>query len=528
MNPAIAAVAREHAQLPTDQIIGEIRDRIGVWRPLPSVTYRESAIDYLVHPQDIAIPLGRELAMPSDAAVVAVDRVWSSDRMFHARKRYPGYRFVATDADWSVGEGAEVARTGRRAAAAAHRSPSGTDEPDRPGCRRPPHPTSHRDQPVARTNPTATPRRPRCWRFAPPTCSTVSGSGRARPRCSPDGPTVLGIEQGHPDLPAGTDVLDPGDTTVLPGLIDSHSHLVGDSRDGALDRVAGYTGDELAAVVAESLRTQLASGVTVVRDLGDRDWVAVAHRDRQHACSGATGSDPADEPTVLASGPPITSPGGHCHALGGEVSGHDDIARAVRERADRRVDVIKVMASGGMTTAGTDVLGTQFSDDDLTFLVHEAHRHGLPVTAHAHSLPAVEQALAAGVDGLEHASCLTADGFAVPDAVLDLLAERQIPVGAALGSPPVAAFAHAPAAVRAQFERIGLTPEAFREARLATIRRMHEAGVLFLAGRDSGISSFLTHGSHLGLDRVLHRGRRTHHGGARGRHLRRGRRLRGW
>ena len=309
------------------------------------------------------------------------------------------------------------------------------------------------------------------------------------------GPTVLGIEQGYPDLPDGTDVLDPGDTTVLPGLIDSHTHLVGDSRDGALDRVAGYTGDELAAVVAESLRTQLASGVTVVRDLGDRDWVAVAHRDRQHACSGATGSGPADEPTVLASGPPITSPGGHCHALGGEVSGHDDIARAVRERADRRVDVVKVMASGGMTTAGTDVLGTQFSDDDLTFLVHEAHRHGLPVTAHAHSLPAVEQALAAGVDGLEHASCLTERGFAVPDAVLDQLAERQIPVGAALGSPPVAAFAHAPAAVRAQFERTGLTPETFREARLATIRRMHEAGVLFLAGRDSGISSFLTHGS---------------------------------
>ena len=90
MNPAIAAVAREHARLPTDQIICEIRDRIGVWRPLPSVTYRESAIDYLVHPQDIAIPLGRELPMPSDAAMVAVDRVWSSDRMFHARKRYHG------------------------------------------------------------------------------------------------------------------------------------------------------------------------------------------------------------------------------------------------------------------------------------------------------------------------------------------------------------------------------------------------------------------------------------------------------
>lgn len=229
-----------------------------------------------------------------------------------------------------------------------------------------------------------------------------------------NGATVVGIEQGHPDLPAGADVLDPGDATVLPGLIDSHTHLVGDSRDGALDRVASYTADELAAVVAESLRAQLACGVTVVRDLGDRDWAAVAHRDRQHASSGATGTDPVDEPTVLASGPPITSPGGHCYAMGGEVSGHDDIAWAVRERADRRVDVVKVMTSGGMTTAGTDVLGTQFSDDDPTFLVHDAHGHGLQVTAHAHSLPAVEQALAAGVDGLENASCLTERGFRVP------------------------------------------------------------------------------------------------------------------
>lgn len=108
LNPAIAAIAREHAQLPTDRIIGEIRDRIGVWRPLPTMTYRESAIDYLVHTQDIAIPLGRDVPMPTDAAVVAADRVWSSDRMFHARKRYAGYRFVATDAAWSAGDGAEV------------------------------------------------------------------------------------------------------------------------------------------------------------------------------------------------------------------------------------------------------------------------------------------------------------------------------------------------------------------------------------------------------------------------------------
>jgi uncharacterized protein (TIGR03083 family) len=108
MNGAIHAMACRHAKHPTGQIITEIRGRIGVWRPLPSVTYRDSAIDYLVHAQDIVVPLGRRLDMPTDAAVVAVDRVWTSDRMFHARKKLAGYRLVATDSTWSVGQGQEV------------------------------------------------------------------------------------------------------------------------------------------------------------------------------------------------------------------------------------------------------------------------------------------------------------------------------------------------------------------------------------------------------------------------------------
>src|SRR5690242_3927323 len=211
--------------------------------------------------------------------------------------------------------------------------------------------------------------------------------------------TVAGVEQRWPEPPEDAEVLDLGDVTVLPGLVDTHVHLVGDSGWGALDRVAGYSPDELSRVVEESLRRQLAAGVTTVRDLGDRDWVAVEHRDRQRR------DGMGREPTVLASGPPLTSRRGHCHYMGGEVEGRDAIAAAVRERADRGVDVVKVMASGGMTTPGTDVLRTQFTSEELAFIVEEAHRRGLPVTAHAHGLPAVQQALAAQVDGLEHCSC---------------------------------------------------------------------------------------------------------------------------
>jgi uncharacterized protein (TIGR03083 family) len=108
MNGAIHAMACRHAVLPLAVIIAEIWDRIGVHRPLPTVTFRETAIDYLVHGMDIAIPLGRVMTMSPDLAVLAADRVWSTPRMFHARKKLAGYRLIADDASWSAGEGQEI------------------------------------------------------------------------------------------------------------------------------------------------------------------------------------------------------------------------------------------------------------------------------------------------------------------------------------------------------------------------------------------------------------------------------------
>ena len=98
---------------------------------------------------------------------------------------------------------------------------------------------------------------------------------------------------------------------MLPGLIDSHVHLVADSKIGALDRVPTLSDQELDAVITDGLRRQLAAGVTTVRDLGDRHYAVVARRDVQRA--GRT-SEP--EPTIVASGPPLTTVGGHCDYLG--------------------------------------------------------------------------------------------------------------------------------------------------------------------------------------------------------------------
>src|SRR4030095_2483794 len=123
----------------------------------------------------------------------------------------------------------------------------------------------------------------------------------------------------------------------------------------------------------EALRRQLAAGVTTVRDLGDLNFNVVQRRDAQRQVDDGL-------PWIVASGPPITTPGGHCSFLGGEASGADEIVAAVRERAERRVDVVKVMASGGAMTTGTDIFVPQFSIEELRLLVEQAHAADLPVT----------------------------------------------------------------------------------------------------------------------------------------------------
>jgi imidazolonepropionase-like amidohydrolase len=176
-------------------------------------------------------------------------------------------------------------------------------------------------------------------------------------------------------------------------------------------------------VIDTALRSHLAAGVTTVRDLGDRRWSVLERRDRAN-------DDAADVaiPTILASGPPITSIRGHCWQMGGEAQGAVALRAAIRERAERRVDVVKIMSSGGVTTAGTDLPACQFPHDEVALLVDEAHAAGLPVTVHAHGLAAIEQAIEAGVDGIEHCACLTPSGMDMRDSLLEFLAQRRIAV----------------------------------------------------------------------------------------------------
>ncbi len=170
-----------------------------------------------------------------------------------------------------------------------------------------------------------------------------------------EGHRVVGVEPAGHEVPSDVQVT-RFDGTLLPGLVETHVHLVTDSGPAALDRVAGRTAEQLDDVVTEALGRHLRAGVTTVRDLGDRDYLVVDRRDRQRAA--ADGARPV-EPRIVAAGPPVTSPGGHCHFMGGGAGGVDQVRAAVRERVARGVDVVKVMASGGINTPGTDVTRPQ-------------------------------------------------------------------------------------------------------------------------------------------------------------------------
>ena len=298
--------------------------------------------------------------------------------------------------------------------------------------------------------------------------------------------SIAGVEPyGYP-LPADCPVTELGGT-LLPGLIDVHTHLVGDSGPGALDRVAGYSDAEIDDVITRALRDQLRAGVTTVRDLGDRRFCVVDRRDRQPAAG--------PEPAIVASGPPVTSPAGHCHYMGGEVTGTDEIIAAVAERAERGVDVIKVMASGGVTTPGTDVMLTQFSTADLRFLVDRAHAAGLGVTAHAHGTPAVEQAVAAGVDGIEHCSCMDETGFGrVSDETVAALAASGAAVCPTLGLD-TELLKKPPLYLQKMLDMLGLTAEEMLQQRCEFAGRLHQAGVRLVSGLDSGIAPTKRHGA---------------------------------
>jgi imidazolonepropionase-like amidohydrolase len=202
--------------------------------------------------------------------------------------------------------------------------------------------------------------------------------------------------------------------TVLPGLIDAHTHLTFDPKNLGYERL-GISVPREALTGARNARVTLLAGFTTVRNVGASGYSDMALRDAINA-----GDVPG--PRMLVSGPALGITGGHCddnllapeyhQVADGVADGVDAVRHKVRENIKYGADVIKICATGGVMSKGDDPNASQYTREEMKAIVEEAHRLGRKVAAHAHGAEGVIWASEAGVDSIEHGHLMNDDSIA--------------------------------------------------------------------------------------------------------------------
>lgn len=261
------------------------------------------------------------------------------------------------------------------------------------------------------------------------------------------------------------ELIDLGDATLLPGVIDSHVHLGFDGGPDPVSRMKAETDSEQLVLMLRSARELLSVGVTTARDLGARSFLDVTVRE-------AIKAGEARGPRLVVANRPITLTGGHCWFMGGECDDLDGVRKMVRLHHKMGADCIKVMSTGGFMTAGSAPWHAQFSAAELAAAVDEAHRLGKKVAAHGHGSEGIARAVAAGVDTIEHCSFAREGGEAAFEPeIADAIAEAGIAVCPTIN---LNAIRRGPEATERFSRRLG---------------GLRERGVRIIAGADAGINN---------------------------------------
>ena len=220
-------------------------------------------------------------------------------------------------------------------------------------------------------------------------------------------------------IPANAEVIDLGRMTVLPGLMDCHTHLTFEPDKMGYSSL-GVSIPREALTGAKNARLTVEAGFTTVRNVGANGYTDVALHDAISA-----GEIPG--PRIIASGPAIGITGGHCddtllapefhHVSEGAADGISEVMRKTREVIKYGAGVIKICSTGGVLSLGDDPKASQYTLDEMKAIVGEAHRLGRKVAAHAHGGDGIKLAVLAGVDSIEH-------GTYIDDEAVKLMKER--------------------------------------------------------------------------------------------------------
>lgn len=274
----------------------------------------------------------------------------------------------------------------------------------------------------------------------------------------------------------GREVLDLSGMLVLPGWVDSHVHL---TLSGTADPIADWQKDGAILTAIQSaeifLRNHLRAGVTVVRDVGGAGDVALALKK-------AVQTSVLPGPEVYTAGRALTMTGGHIHQISQEVDGVDEARKGAREELKKGVDLLKVIATGGILTEGVEVGAAELTEAEIRAIVEEAHKSGHKVAAHAEGYAGIENALRAGIDTLEH-------GIGLGMQAVQMLKDQEVVFVPTLAAPRLIVH-HREQLPQAMVKKA----EAVLEEHRRSFDLSYTHGCRIAVGTDAG-TSFNQHGS---------------------------------
>lgn len=283
-------------------------------------------------------------------------------------------------------------------------------------------------------------------------------------------------------------VCDYGNSTILPGLVDGHTHMMAPG-DGTHGDITGAEEDDILLMRAiKNAKTFLAAGVTTARENGAKNKVAFSLK--KGIRSGLS-----EGPEMIISGRPITITGGHFWYCGSEADGIDGVRQEVRKLVKEGADFIKIMATGGSTWS-SDPLRPSYTAEEIAIIVEEAHHFGRLTAAHCASMQGIKNSLDAGVDMIIH--CVFEDETGMYD-FNEPLAEQLAAAKAWVNPTLHVVQAGIDHTERKGYNRGWLTKDeqasldsskASLETRVDSVNRLIKMGVRMIAGSDSPWGAF--------------------------------------
>lgn len=223
------------------------------------------------------------------------------------------------------------------------------------------------------------------------------------------------------EIPKEAEIYDLEGKTVIPGLIDSHIHSMLDASSDPHTSMEKENDAVTIIKARNALKETLKSGITYVRDLGGAKYFDLGLRD-------SVNKGLINGPRMQVAGKLITMTGGHGHRMGRETNGVGDARKAAREQLKAGVDVVKIMATGGVMTEGVEPGSPQLSLEEIEAAVKEAHKACRKTASHAQGTSGIQNAIKAGIDSIEH-------GIFLDQKTVDLMRERGTFLVATLVAP---------------------------------------------------------------------------------------------